>query len=112
MKDTLVVVNREGMGSADPALQKKLIGTYLTLLAGNGSLPGAIALYADGVKLACEGSAVVPQLAELESKGVHVILCRTCLDHFGLAEKVKVGVIGGMGDILAAQATAAKVVTL
>ena len=112
MKDTLVVVTREGMGSADPALQQKLIGTYLKLLAGNGSLPGAIALYADGVKLACEGSAVVPQLAELESKGVHVILCRTCLEHFGLAEKVKVGVIGGMGDILAAQATAAKVVTL
>jgi len=112
VKDTLVVINREGMGSAEPALQKKLVATYLKLLAGNGSLPGAIALYADGVKLACEGSPVLPELADLEARGVHVILCRTCLDHFGLAEKVKAGVIGGMGDILAAQAMAAKVVTL
>lgn len=112
MKDTLVVINREGMGSAEPALQKKLVATYLKLLAGNGDLPGAIALYADGVKLACEGSEVLPQLADLESRGVHVILCRTCLDHFGLAEDVRVGIVGGMGDILAAQASAAKVVTL
>lgn len=112
MKDTLVVVNREGMGSAEPALQRKLVSTYLKLLVENGSLPGAIAFYADGVKLACEGSPVLPQLAALEAKGVHLILCRTCLDHFGLVESVKVGVVGGMGDILAAQATAAKVVTL
>ena len=112
MKDTLVVITREGMGSAEPALQKKLVGTWLTLLVEGGNLPGAICFYTDGVKLAVEGSPVLGQLAALEEKGVHLILCKTCLDFFGLAENVRVGVVGGMGDILAAQMVAAKVVLL
>jgi hypothetical protein len=112
MKDTLVVITREGMGSAEPALQKKLIGTWLTLLLEGGDLPGAICFYTDGVRLAVEGSPVLEQLARLEERGVHLILCKTCLDFFGLAEKVRVGIVGGMGDILAAQMIAAKVVPL
>jgi hypothetical protein len=112
MKDTLVVITREGMGSAEPALQKKLIGTWLALLLEGGDLPGAICFYTDGVRLAVEGSPVLEQLARLEERGVHLILCKTCLDFFGLAEKVRVGIVGGMGDILAAQMIAAKVVPL
>lgn len=64
------------------------------------------------MKLAVEGSPVLEQLSRLEEKGVHLILCKTCLDFFGLAEKVRVGVVGGMGDILAAQAIATKVLSL
>lgn len=112
MKDTLVVITRAGMGSAEPALQEKLMGTWLTLLLQGEALPGAICFYTDGVKLAVEGSPFLEQLAGLEERGVHLILCRTCLDFFGLAEKVRVGVVGGMGDILAAQTVAAKVVSL
>lgn len=40
MKDTLVVIAREGMGSAEPALQKKLVGTWLTLVLEGGTCPG------------------------------------------------------------------------
>jgi hypothetical protein len=112
MKDTLVVITREGMGSADSALQKRLVGTWLTLLLEGGDLPGAICFYTDGVKLAVEGSPVLEQLAKLEERGVHLILCKTCLDFFGLAEKVRVGIVGGMGDILAAQMIATKVLPL
>ena len=112
MKDTLVVIAREGMGSAEPALRMKLVGTWLTLLLQGESLPGAICFYTDGVKLAVEGSPVLEQLGKLEEKGVHLILCKTCLDFFGLSEKVRVGVVGGMGDILAAQTIATKVVNL
>lgn len=112
MKDTLVVITREGMGSAEAALQEKLIGTWLTLLLQGEALPGAICFYTDGVKLAVEGSPVLGQLARLEERGVHLILCKTCLDFFGLAEKVRVGVVGGMGDILAAQTVARKIITL
>ncbi len=112
MKDTLVVITREGMGSAEPALQKKLVGTWLTLVLEGGHLPGAICFYTDGVKLAVEGSPVLEQLAKLEERGVHLILCKTCLDFFGLAEKVRVGIVGGMGDILAAQSIARKVLPL
>ena len=43
---------------------------------------------------------------------MHLVLCRTCLEHYGLLDQVRVGVVGGMGDIVAAQAMASKVVTI
>ena len=112
MKDTVILITREGMGSAEPALQAKLVGIWLKLLLEGEKLPGAICFYTDGVKLAVEGSPVLEALVKLEEKGVHLILCKTCLDAFGLTDKVRAGIVGGMGDILAAQTIAAKVISL
>ena len=109
---TVIVVASEGMGRADVELQKKLMATYLRLLLENGTTPGAVCFYTEGVKLAVEGSPVLDSLRELEARGTHLILCKTCLEFFGLAERVRVGVIGGMTDILAAQMKASKVITL
>ena len=108
----LILVTRDGMGHAEALLQHKLIRNYLGLLDGNDMLPGAIAFYGEGVRLAVEGSPVLDLLASLETKGVHLIPCKTCVDHYGIAEKVRAGVIGGMADILAAQWKASKVITI
>lgn len=108
----LILITHNGMGSADQALQHKLIRTYLSLLDESGMLPGAIAFYTDGVKLAVEGSPVLDLLKKIEAEGVHLILCRTCLDFFGLTDKVQVGIVGGMTDIIDAQWRARKVITL
>ncbi len=108
----VVLVNKEGMGNAAPELQMRLMATCLKLLVENGTLPKAICFYAEGVKLVVEGSPVLEQLHELEGKGVHLIICQTCLNYYNLREKVKVGIIGGMGDILAAQILASKTITL
>ena len=108
----VILITRDGMGHADPALQHGLITKYLSLLDEHNQLPAAICLYADGVKLAVDGSPVIPQLQSLQAKGVHVILCSTCLNHFGLADRVQVGIVGGMTDIIEAQWRAGKVITL
>ena len=110
--DTLILITRDGMGQAPAELQRKLVVTYLRLLLDNGTLPGAVALYTEGVHLAAEGSPALEVLAELEAKGVRVILCKTCVDWFGLDGRTRVGVIGGMGDIVSAQAMAGKVITI
>ena len=78
----------------------------------NGTLPGAICFYTDGVKLVVEGSPYLDLLRQLEAQGVHLVVCTTCLKHFDLYDKVAVGTVGGMGDILSAQWTAEKVITL
>lgn len=100
------------MGSADLTLQHKLLDTYLKLLVENNSLPAAICFYTDGVKLVVEGSPFLERLSEIEQKGVRLIICSTCLNHFGLSEKVRIGIVGGMSDILEAQSRASKVITL
>lgn len=107
-----VMITRDGMGSADPELQHKLMKTWLNVVDANGKPPGALCFYTDGVKLVVEGSPVLEELRKLEGEGSRLIVCKTCLDHFGLADRVAVGVVGGMGDIVAAQWAAERVVTL
>ena len=71
-----------------------------------------ICFYTDGVKLAVTGSPVLDQLREFESKGVHIILCSTCLAHYSLTDQVQVGIVGGMTDIIEAQFRASKVISI
>jgi hypothetical protein len=108
-----VMITSDGMGRSESTeLRHKLIGNWLTMVTENGRLPGAICFYTDGVRLVCEGSPVLDRLQALERAGVHLIVCKTCLDSMGLADRVAVGVVGGMGDIIAAQWTAKRVLTL
>jgi hypothetical protein len=110
--NTVIMITREGMGHADTALQKKLLDTYLRLLLEDGTLPAAICFYTDGVKLVVEGSPHLERLSQIERAGARLIICSTCLDYFGLTEKVRVGIVGGMPDIIAAQGRAAKVINI
>jgi hypothetical protein len=110
--DAIILITRDGMGSADPELQHKLLETYLRLLVENSTLPEAICFYTDGVKLVVEGSPLLDRLAQLEAQGVRLIICSTCLSYFGLTDKVRVGIVGGMPDIIEAQANAAKVISI
>lgn len=112
LSDAVIMITREGMGSADTTLQHKLLDTYLRLLPENGPLPAAICFYTEGVKLVVEGSPLLEQLAQIEQSGVRLIICSTCLGYFGLTEKVRVGIVGGMSDILEALTKASKVITL
>ena len=110
--NTVILITKQGMGSADLKLQHKLLDTYLNLLLENNSLPAAICFYTDGVKLVVEGSPFLERLSQIEQKGVRLIICSTCLNYFELSEKVRIGIVGGMPDILEAQSKAGKVITL
>lgn len=112
LSGALLMITRDGMGSGPPELQRRLVATFLGLLIENGWAPLAIAFYTDGVKLLVEGSPVLESLGALEKAGVRLIACKTCLDHHGLTGSVRVGIVGGMGDIMAAAALASKVITL
>ena len=112
LSNTVISFTRNGMGHADEELQLRLAGVWLSVCLENGQLPGAMTFYTDGVRLACVGSPVLDQLRLFEEAGVHLILCKTCLDAFDLGDKRAVGIVGGMGDIFAAHAKAEKVIAL
>lgn len=101
-----------GLGDAPGELQQKLASVMLTLLNQSDDRPRRILFYTEGVKLVCEGSPVLEQLLALQSKGVELITCQTCLNYFGVADKVKAGIVGGMPDILQTLLQADKVVTV
>jgi intracellular sulfur oxidation DsrE/DsrF family protein len=111
-QDTAILITREGMGSGPVELQRKLLDTYLRLLEENRAVPSAVCFYTDGVKLVTQGSLLLERLRALEQRGARLIVCSTCLTYFQLTDKVEVGIVGGMADILEAQAKASKVLTL
>ncbi len=109
---TVLLFTRNGLGEAPADLQGRLAQKFLALIHESGLLPAKILFYTDGVKLACAGSPVIDQLKQLEARGVELVLCKTCLDYFGLGDQVEAGIIGGMPDIIEAMAKANKVISL
>ncbi len=112
MKNTVILINDNGMGKGELPLQQTLIGKYLELLLQHDQLPAAICFYTEGVRLVCKDSPVLESLRALEARRVRLIVCSTCLNYLNLTDKVQVGIVGGMGDILEAQIKADKVITL
>ena len=108
---TSIVVNGDGMGRGDEALGRKILGTFL---AKSPAIEGldSILFYNAGVKLLADGSPVLQPLAALVDRGVDLIACATCVDHFELRERIRVGTIGSMDDIVRRMNASAKVITL
>lgn len=109
---TVILFTRFGLGDGPAGLQQALAVKFLALLLESGDLPRRIIFYTEGVRLACEGSPVLDSLKKLEAQQVELILCKTCLDYFGLNEQVRVGIVGGMPDILETLQQAQKVSSL
>ncbi len=112
MKSTVILFTNNGIGTAPEDLRLTLVKNYMNLLKEEHELPVALLFYGEGVRLISEGSQVIEALNELAEKGVKVIACKTCLNYFGILEKVKTGLVGTMADILAYQLKAEKVITL
>ena len=100
------------MGEGPADLQQALAHKYLTLTLESGQLPAQILFYTEGVRLTCSGSPVLDVLHALQAGGVELILCQTCLNTLQLVDKVRIGIIGGMGDILTAMMEADSVITI
>jgi hypothetical protein len=112
VKGIVYLFTRNGLGNAPEELQRILAVNFLGLVVDSGRIPEKVLFYGNGVKLACEGSEVIEGLQSLEGLGSRLILCRTCLEYFRLIEKVRVGTVGKMTDILAALQEATHVVSL
>lgn len=109
-KNTVVYVSSAGMGRGDDALGGILMEAFLdTLSQFKGQLSHAIFVNA-GAKLAVEGSPVLEQVRQLEQLGVEVLVCGTCLKHFGLMDALAVGSVSNMYAIIETLSQAGKVI--
>ena len=106
---TIVVLSRDQMGAGDPELGKKVLGTFLKKSI---ALPEfqSILFYNDGVKLVGADSPVLVELKLLEERGIDVIPCGTCLNHYGIEPAV--GEVSDMDTIVREMGQAAKVIQL
>jgi len=96
----VVYINSHLLGIGDEALGSFLMKAFLKTLLDLETKPYRLILINSGVQLASEGSKVLETLKELLEKGVEIVSCGTCIDFYGLKDKMKVGVISNMFDII------------
>ncbi len=107
---TVVVISSEIMGSGDDTLGKLLMKGFVFALSKQENPPATILLYNGGAKLSCKGSESLEDLKSLESRGATILTCGTCLNFYGLSEKLAVGTVTNMYDIADRLARAALII--
>jgi len=110
--DSVVLVGSDKFGEGDPDLGEILIKGYFYTLSELDVVPKAIVFLNSGVKLTTEGSKVVKDLKILESKGVEILSCGTCLDFYDLTSKLEVGGVSNMYTIVEHLNNSKKVIKL
>jgi len=95
----VIYLNSRFLGTGDEALGSILMRSFLKTLLELETKPNGLILINSGVWLSSEGSDVLETLRTLSEKGVEILSCGTCLDFYGLKEKLKVGKVSNMYTI-------------
>ena len=106
VKKTVVVISSDKMGEGEAELGNILMKGFIYALTQLETLPSTVLLYNKGAYLSCEGSPVLEDLQILSEAGVEILTCGTCLNYYGLGEKLKVGSVANMYMIVETQAKA------
>jgi len=91
MSHKVFLIQSDGLGRGDEQLGTMLMANFLRLLGDSQDKPGKMIFWNAGVRLLCEGSPVLNRLKLLEERGVELLACATCLEHFELTDKLAVG---------------------
>lgn len=105
-KGMVVVLSSRYMGTGEEKLGETLMKGFVYALTQQEELPETVLLYNGGAFLSCQGSDSLDDLLYLESKGVEVLTCGTCLNFYELSEKLEVGSVTNMYEIVEKQTNA------
>ena len=111
-KKAMVMVTSDCIGHGDDELGFKLMVSFLKTLNEMGKELWRLVFLNNGVKLAVDGSKVLPVLKKLEENGVCILVCGTCLTHFNMLENKQVGETTNMLDIVTAMQLADKLINI
>ncbi len=111
VQKTIILVSKDKLGAGDDYLGGQLMLNFLKTLKEMGSQLWRLVFLNSGVKLTIEGAESLPLIQDLAGQGVSVLVCGTCLNHFGLLEQKKVGETTNMLDIVTSLQVADKVIS-
>ena len=99
-KNTVVVISSKAMGHGGDELGTALMKGFIYALSQQEQLPSTILFYNGGASITCEGSISLEDLKNMEARGVEILTCGTCLNFYGLTEKLAVGSVTNMYTIV------------
>lgn len=108
--DFVVAVDTATMGRGNDELGKVLMKGFIFAVTQLETLPNTMLFYNGGATLTTEGSDSLEDLKSLEAQGVVIKTCGTCLNYYNLTDKLQVGEVTNMYDIVETLAKAGKVV--
>ena len=94
-----IAISSSIMGSGSEELGKILMKSFIYTVRETEPYPNSILFYNEGVLLTTEGSEVLEDIIFLQKQGVEISSCGTCLDYYGIKDKLMVGNISNMYDI-------------
>ena len=106
----VVAVDTDAMGRGSEELGRTLMKGFLFAVGQLPELPKTILFYNGGAKLTVEGSDSLEDLKKMEAQGVEILTCGTCLNFYGLTDKLAVGSVTNMYTIVEKLAGAGKVI--
>ena len=109
---TVVLITTDRFGVGDDRLGQILMKSFLNTLWDHDPRPAKLLFINSGVRLTTEGSDVLDALELLEKDGVEVFSCGTCIEYYGIQDKLKVGSVTNMYDTVNTLLTASHVVSV
>jgi selenium metabolism protein YedF len=107
----VVYIGNNCMGRGDDELGAKLMRGFLRTMIDSTPLPWRMVFINSGVKLTTIDEEAVEAISLLEEKGVEVLSCGTCLEHFNLKDKLAAGKVTNMFEIIETLNSATKVIS-
>ena len=107
-----VLITSNVMGKGSEELGGLLLKTFIYTLTQMEDNIKCLMFMNSGVYLTTEGSEAVAHLQTLEQRGVEILSCGTCLDFFGLKDKLAVGEVSNMYTLAEQMMEAASVICL
>ncbi len=108
--NTVAVISSAAMGIGNDELGKVLMKGFIYALSQLEQLPKTILFYNGGVTLTTEGSDSLEDLKSMEAQGVEILSCGTCLNYYNLSDKLMVGDVTNMYQIVETMAGADQII--
>jgi selenium metabolism protein YedF len=108
--DFIIVVTSDKMGDGDSDLGELLMTNFIKAIKDLDKLPRKMIFYNKGVTLVTKNSPLIDHLTDLEKMGVELLLCATCVNHYGLSDVYGAGILSNMYTIAEVMASAGNIV--
>lgn len=109
---SVVLITAPVFGRGDDTLGAKLMSSFLYALAEAERVPAQILFVNGGVRLTTGDTPVKEYLQRLSERGTKIMSCGTCLDYYGLKDRLVIGEVTNMYSIVEACQRATRVLTL
>jgi selenium metabolism protein YedF len=108
----VVMITSARFGVGEDRLGEILMKSFLNTLWDSEPKPTKVLFVNEGIQLTTEGSEVLDSLKLLDTNGIEIYSCGTCLEYYGLKDKLKVGVVTNMYDIVNSLLSADKIIKI